>query len=136
MCWTQGKPDKLLYLRNIRMWYLTDTCSSLESIIPKRTFSFWGDGSSVTVDYGFGRANGLEKPGYIYDFLKRRSDNNRYNNHYDNWGSLRKMCCKQSLSSSLLSSLSLSSSSSSFVYHQNNDHTNAINEMLIANRTY
>jgi len=35
MCWTQGKPDKLKYLRLALMWYLTDTCSPLESLIPK-----------------------------------------------------------------------------------------------------
>ena len=34
MCWTQGKPDKLKYLRKALMWYLTDTCSPLESLVP------------------------------------------------------------------------------------------------------
>ena len=34
MCWTQGKPDKLKNLRIANMWYLTETCSSLPSLIP------------------------------------------------------------------------------------------------------
>jgi hypothetical protein len=33
MCWTQGKPDKLKYLRKASMWYLTEQCSPLESLI-------------------------------------------------------------------------------------------------------
>ena len=32
-CWTQGKPDKLKYLNKAKMWYLTDKCSPLESLI-------------------------------------------------------------------------------------------------------
>ncbi len=32
-CWTQGKPDKLIYLRKAKMWYLTETCSPLEALI-------------------------------------------------------------------------------------------------------
>eukprot|EP00596_Hydrurales_sp_CCMP1899_P002744 CAMPEP_0119041188 /NCGR_PEP_ID=MMETSP1177-20130426/11381_1 /TAXON_ID=2985 /ORGANISM="Ochromonas sp, Strain CCMP1899" /LENGTH=278 /DNA_ID=CAMNT_0007007037 /DNA_START=22 /DNA_END=858 /DNA_ORIENTATION=+ len=35
MCWTQGKPDKLIYLRKAKMWYLTDTCSPLENLTPE-----------------------------------------------------------------------------------------------------
>jgi hypothetical protein len=35
MCWTQGKPDKLVYLRRAKMWYLTEQCSPLEELIPK-----------------------------------------------------------------------------------------------------
>jgi hypothetical protein len=33
MCWTQGKPQKLEYLRKAKMWYLSDTCSPLETLI-------------------------------------------------------------------------------------------------------
>ena len=33
MCWTQGKPDKLKYLRQASMWYLTPQCSPLENLI-------------------------------------------------------------------------------------------------------
>jgi len=33
MCWTQGKPDKLKYLRLASMWYLTPECSPLENLI-------------------------------------------------------------------------------------------------------
>jgi hypothetical protein len=33
MCWTQGKPDKLKYLRKAGMWYLTETCSPLPELI-------------------------------------------------------------------------------------------------------
>jgi len=33
MCWTQGKPDKLKYLRLASMWYLTPQCSPLENLI-------------------------------------------------------------------------------------------------------
>jgi hypothetical protein len=32
-CWTQGKPDKLIYLRKALMWYLTETCSPLEALV-------------------------------------------------------------------------------------------------------
>lgn len=32
-CWTQGKPDKLVYLRKSSMWYLTEECSPLEALI-------------------------------------------------------------------------------------------------------
>jgi hypothetical protein len=32
-CWTQGKPDKLVYLRKAAMWYLTEECSPLESLV-------------------------------------------------------------------------------------------------------
>ena len=35
MCWTQGKPDKLLYLRKALMWYLTDVCSPLQALVPR-----------------------------------------------------------------------------------------------------
>ena len=31
MCWTQGKPDKLIYLKKANMWYLNPSCSDLES---------------------------------------------------------------------------------------------------------
>jgi len=34
MCWTQGKPDKLMYLRKAKMWYLTELCSPLEALEP------------------------------------------------------------------------------------------------------
>jgi hypothetical protein len=34
-CWTQGKADKLIYLRKSKMWYLTDTCSNLENLKPE-----------------------------------------------------------------------------------------------------
>jgi hypothetical protein len=33
MCWTQGKPDKLINLRKASMWYLTETCSPLNELI-------------------------------------------------------------------------------------------------------
>jgi hypothetical protein len=37
MCWTQGKPDKLKYLRLAQMWYLTDQCSPLEAYASANT---------------------------------------------------------------------------------------------------
>jgi len=33
MCWTQGKPQKLDYLRKAKMWYLTEKCSALPDLI-------------------------------------------------------------------------------------------------------
>lgn len=33
MCWTQGKPDKLKYLKLAKMWYLTEQCSPLDAFI-------------------------------------------------------------------------------------------------------
>ena len=34
-CWTQGKPDKLVYLRKAKMWYLTEQCSPLEALVAR-----------------------------------------------------------------------------------------------------
>ena len=34
-CWTQGKPEKLVYMKKVKMWYLTDTCDALDSLTPK-----------------------------------------------------------------------------------------------------
>lgn len=34
MCWTQGKPDKLKYMREVDIWYLQEICSPLENVIP------------------------------------------------------------------------------------------------------
>lgn len=33
MCWTQGKPQKLDYLRKASMWYLSEKCSALPDLI-------------------------------------------------------------------------------------------------------
>ena len=33
-CWTQGKPEKLVYLRKVKMWYLSETCSPLDNLRP------------------------------------------------------------------------------------------------------
>lgn len=33
MCWTQGKPDKLKYLKLAKMWYLSEQCTPLEAFI-------------------------------------------------------------------------------------------------------
>ncbi len=33
MCWTQGKPDKLKYLKLAKMWYLTEQCTPLDAYI-------------------------------------------------------------------------------------------------------
>ena len=33
MCWTQGKPDKLKYLKIAKMWYLQEQCSALDDYI-------------------------------------------------------------------------------------------------------
>ena len=35
MCWTQGKPDKLIYLKKASMWYLSDQCSNLDAYTAK-----------------------------------------------------------------------------------------------------
>jgi len=34
MCWTEGKPEKLIYLRNVKMWYLSETCSVHDNLRP------------------------------------------------------------------------------------------------------
>ena len=34
MCWTQGKPEKLIYLKKVKMWYLTETCSNHANLTP------------------------------------------------------------------------------------------------------
>lgn len=65
MCWTQGKPDKLIYLRKAHMWYLTDACSPLENLTP--------DG------HVFGLVLDREEGGH--DAQKR-------------WASLSAMCCR------------------------------------------
>ena len=36
MCWTQGKPQKLEYLRKAKMWYLQEQCSALDDLIAPR----------------------------------------------------------------------------------------------------
>ena len=33
MCWTQGKPQKLDYLKKAKMWYLQPVCSDLPDLI-------------------------------------------------------------------------------------------------------
>ena len=33
MCWTQGKPQKLEYLKKVKMWYLLPVCSELPDLI-------------------------------------------------------------------------------------------------------
>jgi len=36
MCWTQGKTDKLTYLKKTKMWYLEDKTCSLDDLQPKK----------------------------------------------------------------------------------------------------
>lgn len=47
-CWTQGKPQKLVYLRKALMWYLKEECSPLEALlVDTRERHFWGHGTPV-----------------------------------------------------------------------------------------
>eukprot|EP00607_Mallomonas_marina_P001457 CAMPEP_0182426178 /NCGR_PEP_ID=MMETSP1167-20130531/12661_1 /TAXON_ID=2988 /ORGANISM="Mallomonas Sp, Strain CCMP3275" /LENGTH=407 /DNA_ID=CAMNT_0024607427 /DNA_START=372 /DNA_END=1592 /DNA_ORIENTATION=+ len=36
MCWTAGKPDKIVYFKDSNMWYIKDSTCSLESLHPKQ----------------------------------------------------------------------------------------------------
>jgi hypothetical protein len=47
-CWTQGKPQKLVYLRKALMWYLKEECSPLEALlVDTRERHLWGHGNPV-----------------------------------------------------------------------------------------
>jgi hypothetical protein len=53
MCWTQGKPQKLEYLRKANMWYLSDKCAALADLVsPKGSFFKEMQDKSRSYDYG------------------------------------------------------------------------------------
>ena len=74
-CWTQGKPDKLIYyLRKAKMWYLTETCSPLESLIFEPSNTETGDSLP---------------PGDVYSFAQTMKDKPVQ----EQWEQLSQMCC-------------------------------------------
>jgi hypothetical protein len=52
MCWTQGKPQKLEYLRKANMWYLNEKCSPLNELIYPKGKIYQ---QIVSKDYGITR---------------------------------------------------------------------------------
>lgn len=71
-CWTQGKPDKLKNLRLARMWYLTEQCSPLESLVAKDD-----------------REDGATTDGPIYTAIMKNTDLPQD----VQWDKLGEMCC-------------------------------------------
>eukprot|EP01038_Epipyxis_sp_PR26KG_P013922 gene13922-18671_t len=78
MCWTQGKPDKLIYLKKSSMWYLTPHCSPLEALIADNIVKGEKKGEKKSLG-----------PGPIYDFLKEISEESAF----DQWEKLGEKCC-------------------------------------------
>lgn len=76
-CWTQGKPDKLIYLRKAAMWYLTEVCSPLENLIE--------------APFHPEERNKVLPPGEIFKFtdalVKKTSD------VQEQWAELGSKCC-------------------------------------------
>ncbi len=69
MCWTQGKPDKLKYLRMAGMWYLSDKCSPLEDLIEGGlVYSFVDRGSRAQLLRG--AAAKVSEQGWTYGIDK------------------------------------------------------------------
>jgi hypothetical protein len=79
-CWTQGKPDKLNYLRKAKMWYLTETCSPLEALIEDPNI---GQNEEQRMHAG------SSAPGPVYQF----SLSNQGNPVTDQWNKLGQLCC-------------------------------------------
>ena len=76
-CWTQGKPQKLVYLRKALMWYLTEECSPLEALlVDTRERHHWGHGTPV--------------PGAIYSYIDRDLQHLEVTQQ---WEQLGKRCC-------------------------------------------
>lgn len=73
-CWTQGKPDKLIYLRKAKMWYLTDTCSPLDALIYEPANAETGESLS---------------PGDVYAFAQT----NKNLQTEEQWNQLSQLCC-------------------------------------------
>lgn len=76
-CWTQGKQDKLKYLRAASMWYLTDTCSPLEALIADNVVK---NEKKQKVSLG---------PGEVYTFLQSISGKGSD----EQWDLLSAKCC-------------------------------------------
>eukprot|EP00981_Chlorochromonas_danica_P009531 scaffold2721_cov181-Ochromonas_danica.AAC.9 len=76
MCWTQGKPDKLIYLRKAAMWYLTEECSPLDALIGP--------------DPNSRRMEDHKRPeGVVYSFVHSRKDLSVV----EKWDALSHRCC-------------------------------------------
>lgn len=76
-CWTQGKPQKLVYLRKALMWYLKEECSPLESLlVDTRDRHMWG--------------RGTPEHGVIYAYIDAGLKNM---NSDDQWEALSSRCC-------------------------------------------
>lgn len=76
-CWTQGKPQKLVYLRKALMWYLKEECSPLEALlVDTRERHFWG--------------HGTPQNGVIYAFIDKTLGQLQVQ---DQWNVLSRRCC-------------------------------------------
>lgn len=76
-CWTQGKPQKLVYLRKALMWYLKEECSPLESLlVDTRDRHMWGHGQAEN--------------GVIYAYIDKQLQSMGVE---DQWEALGDRCC-------------------------------------------
>lgn len=76
-CWTQGKPQKLVYLRKALMWYLKEECSPLESLlVDTRERHFWGHGKAEN--------------GVVYAYIEQQLGRLPME---EQWELLSKRCC-------------------------------------------
>eukprot|EP01031_Cornospumella_fuschlensis_P023523 gene23523-28529_t len=80
MCWTQGKSEKLRYLRNVKMWYLSEVCSPLENLIESGYEQHEGGGLR-------GASNG--ESGKVFQYVEGLKDMEIDKQ----WNSLAHMCC-------------------------------------------
>ena len=80
-CWTQGKPQKLVYLRKASMWYLTEQCSPLESL------------QADTRDRKRQRFGGTPEPGPIYEHVQHLVQSIGENQMDAVWRKFSSRCC-------------------------------------------
>ncbi len=78
MCWTQGKPQKLEYLKKAKMWYLNENCTALDNYIPPRGNVF----KEMDLEYKICTRNGKEANNGKGQACYRR-----------NWQLLSQKCC-------------------------------------------
>eukprot|EP01040_Poterioochromonas_malhamensis_P006286 gene6286-6766_t len=84
MCWTQGKPDKLIYLRKAKMWYLTEECSPQETLIAGAALS-----ATEIEELSPEQVEKVSKPGIVYAQAKPYFNEQRQTQ----WKRLSQQCC-------------------------------------------
>ena len=81
-CWTQGKQQKLDYLRKAHMWYLTDQCSTLETLL--------SDSRPISP---MDRLRGRPVPGAVYTVIENYAKN-AWHTREQLWNRLSNQCCQ------------------------------------------